>query len=658
MTLLEAKQKSSSVLKTSTSIQELEAFIKEMKAFAKEPWLDQENRAIAESMLCKLQIKKYLLIYYDNKYQDCDYEKMIACLNSVVKLATTKNYPATLTLAQNYIKTIEAIHPLVKDIIALKNNMFDSNGIRLMKTTDEYKMALENINNRIQKIDSIEKLSLFPKDVNVESPLECAKSELLYLKTKAETFIKEIIDENETKFLNDNTLDIQKLFKERYMFFPELGIKENHYANALVVNTPFVNELRLFVSSFARSNNINFSIIKSNIFEKMAECEIKETFELLQRKNINCLIEGLSDFTNSKIKKYLYKTIMTFAKNGMYIFMHDNVGDNGLYKEFIEVCNESNGEFSLLSISSTYLSMPSYNDLIELFIEEKIIDSNDDEIKENIKKSMPFMGFIGLNEVYRALTSNKDWYSVGKDLSQKNYTSEVKTYLSKIPNQALLVDSFWGDFSKGFKHQEIERKEFDYDSIHFANPRNIRKIMDSGFNIYEKCGLVPRYGLLCGDDKSIWKKLDRDLQEERIRETTRLVFQVLGIYDFVPEVYLLDKVCLEGAGGVCCDGGKRIEFLYSASQNYDWLITCICHESFHAFQHMAMNIPYCRWFWTELGIMPGRIEQWRLNRTAYSNNIKNDYERYRYQVFECEAYAFEIDCRDSSGKVWNMIDFE
>ena len=75
MTLLEAKQKSSSVLKTSTSIQELEAFIKEMKAFAKEPWLDQENRAIAESMLCKLQIKKYLLIYYDNKYQDCDYEK-------------------------------------------------------------------------------------------------------------------------------------------------------------------------------------------------------------------------------------------------------------------------------------------------------------------------------------------------------------------------------------------------------------------------------------------------------------------------------------------------------------------------------------------------------------------------------------------------------
>ena len=235
----------------------------------------------------------------------------------------------------------------------------------------------------------------------------------------------------------------------------------------------------------------------------MVECEIKEAFELLQRKNINCLIEGLSDFTNSKIKKYLYKTIMTFAKNGMYIFMHDNVGDNGLYKEFIEVCNESNGEFSLLSISSTYLSMPSYNDLIELFIEEKIIDSNDDEIKENIKKSMPFMGFIGLNEVYRALTSNKDWFSVGKDLSQKNYTSEVKTYLSKIPNQALLVDSFWGDFSKGFKHQEIERKEFDYDSIHFANPRNIRKIMDSGFNIYETCGLVTRYGLLCGDDKSI-----------------------------------------------------------------------------------------------------------------------------------------------------------
>ena len=60
MTLLEAKKKSSSVLKTSTSIEELDSFIQEMKTFAKQSWLDEENRAIAESMLCKLQIKKYL----------------------------------------------------------------------------------------------------------------------------------------------------------------------------------------------------------------------------------------------------------------------------------------------------------------------------------------------------------------------------------------------------------------------------------------------------------------------------------------------------------------------------------------------------------------------------------------------------------------------
>ena len=269
MTLLEAKKKSSSVLKTCISIEELDSFIKEMKAFAKQSWLDEENRAIAESMLCKLQIKKYLLIYYANKYNDNDYDKLIACLNSIVKLATTKNYPATLTLAQNYIKTIELVQPLIKDINAVRHHMFDNDGIRLLKTTDEYKIVLENLNNRIEKINSIENLALFPKEVNVESPLECALKEINYLREKAENFIKEIINENETSFINEHTLDINKAFKEHYMFYPEVGIKENHYANALVINSPFVNELRLFVSSYSRSNNLNFSIIKASIFEKM-----------------------------------------------------------------------------------------------------------------------------------------------------------------------------------------------------------------------------------------------------------------------------------------------------------------------------------------------------------------------------------------------------
>jgi len=658
MTLLEVKKKSSSVLKTSSTLEELDSFIKEMKVFAKQSWLDDENRAISESMLCKLQIKKYLWIYYENQYQETDYEKLIACLKMVENLSTTKNYPATLTLAQNYLKTIEQVHPLIKDICAIRNNMYDSNGVRLMKTTQEYRTIVENMTNRIEKVNAIQILTLFPKDVNISSPLDKARSELQTLKEKGEQFISVIINENETQFLNNNTVDIHKAFKEHYMFYPNVGIEENRYANSLVINSPFNNEIRLFVSSFARSKGLNFSIIKSTVFEKMEECEIKETFELLKRKEINCLIEGLSTFTNSKIKKYLYQTIMKFGKDGSYIFMNDNVGDNGLYKEFVQICNESNGAYSLLDISSTYLSMPAFNDLIQLLVQESIIPNSEDEIINKIKKSLPFMGFIGLNELFRAATANKDWLTIASEISQKNYTSEVKEYLSKIPSQALLIDSYWGDFSQGFTHQEIERKEFDYDVIRISNPKNIRKIMESGFTIFEKCGLITRYCLLCGEDIGIWTTLDRESQKERIDEATKLVFQVLGIFDIVPIVEVLDKLSNPGAGGLCCDGGKKIQYKYSSVQNFEWLITCICHESFHAFQHMAYSVPYCRWFWTELGVTPGRVEEWRLNNKVYFGDIVKDFDRYRYQIIEADANAFEVDCRDSSGKVWNMIDFE
>ena len=73
---------------------------------------------------------------------------------------------------------------------------------------------------------------------------------------------------------------------------------------------------------------------------------------------------------------------------------------------------------------------------------------------------------------------------------------------------------------------------------------------------------------------------------------------------------------------------------------------------------MAYSVPYCRWFWTELGVTPGRVEEWRLNNKVYFGDIVKDFDRYRYQIIEADANAFEVDCRDSSGKVWNMIDFE
>ena len=79
------------------------------------------------------------------------------------------------------------------------------------------------------------------------------------------------------------------------------------------------------------------------------------------------------------------------------------------------------------------------------------MSNNLDPIVEKIKTGMPFMGFRGLNEIFVAMSSNQDWIEIGTEISNKNYTSEVKEYLSRIPNQSLLVDTGWGDFSEPCK---------------------------------------------------------------------------------------------------------------------------------------------------------------------------------------------------------------
>lgn len=659
MNLMELKAKAKQVLLTCNSCEEIAALVKEMIEFSKQPWLDKENYSYVESTVCKLQIKRHVLLYYGSKYNEEEFKKLVPFFEKIIKLATAKNYTSTLALAKNYKNVLEQINPHVKDINAIINTMHDSSGVRLLNTTHEYQLIKENMQGRIEQISKITRVPLFPKDV-IKDPLDDAIELLKVVQEKADHYIQIVIKENEENFLKNNTNDIKNILKLRSTFYPDLDIEEKRYAKALVINTPYLDELRLFVRAFAEDKKINISVIKSAIFERMKEAEIIEAFGILKKHNIHCLIEGLSNLSNGNIKKCLYENILDYSKNGFYAFMFDDVGDNGLYKEFMDLCNASEGKYTLLDISSTYLSMPSFGDLIQLLIEKNIISNNLDPIVEKIKTGMPFMGFRGLNEIFVAMSSNQDWIEIGTEISNKNYTSEVKEYLSRIPNQSLLVDTGWGDFSKGFVRKEIDRKEFDYDTIRYAKPENIKKIIESGFTIFEKCGLITRYCLLCGDDRNVWTTLDREIQQNRVEEATRLVFQVLGIYNIVPKVEILDELSLDGAGGLCCDGGKLIQFQYKSAQSYEWLIECICHESFHAFQHMAEFTTYCRWFWTELGVTPGRVEEWRLNHKpgVYFNQLAKDFHRYRHQIIEADANAFEKDCAQSGERVWNQIDFE
>lgn len=660
MDILALKNKALVSIENCNNPDELKELVVELDTVCKLPWLDKDNFSYFESMICKLQIKRYLIMYYESGYSQAIYDRLIDCYQAIENLAKRREYEGTYVYAHNYHFLIEKIHPLIVDIFAISNSMQDSFGNRMMKSETDYLLIIENLNNRIKVIDSLEKIELFPSSVKVDSPIDVSKKAITKVIEDCNSIMKAIKEERETLFLKHHTKNIKDVEKVVYEFYPDLRIEENKYSNAIILNSPLIEEVRLYVNAYMASEKLDCVVINASSLETMDELIIRETFELLKNKKLNLLIEGLEKFTNIQTRNYLFETIMTYAKNGMRIFIVDSIGDNGLYNEFISICKKEDNTFTIMDISSTYLSMPSYQDLVQLLADENIIPDISDEYTKIIKEKLAFMGFRGLNEIFIAITAGKDWLKAAEKIAKKNHTQKLEDYLKKIPTQSLLIDTFWGDFTNGTVYADSDKPAFDYDSVRIANPVNIKKIIESNLTLFEKCGLVCRYCLLCGDDVSNWTNLDRETQRKRLEEATKIVFKLLGVFHIVPEVDILDLIDNNpNIAGLCIDKGKRIEYKYKSAQNFDFVIETICHESFHAFQYVAMDSPYNRWFWTELGIMPGRIEQWRINKQSYFKIGKGDaFNQYRCQIFESDAFAFEKDCAETSGKVLHLIDFE
>ena len=76
----------------------------------------------------------------------------------------------------------------------------------------------------------------------------------------------------------------------RHTFYPDIDIEENRYAKALVINSPFIDEVRLFIREYAANNNMKVSIIKANVFENMNVYEVEQAF--------NNLINTASQYVN------------------------------------------------------------------------------------------------------------------------------------------------------------------------------------------------------------------------------------------------------------------------------------------------------------------------------------------------------------------------
>ncbi|MDE6557859.1 MAG: hypothetical protein K2K39_02010 [Clostridia bacterium] len=607
-----------------------------------------ENRENAQYLSVKLTLKKYAVAYFCEGYENADFIELKKYVEEIVPSCRALNFVKTVDLCERVLACADAVDRIAFDAVALKARICDGEGRCVAKDTEECRAVSEAVNKKIVAAQGLElPINIFENGVKfpdvkaqfIDDLTElyklCERTALSFSSAQAEGILRTA--------LKDIT---QKLNSLRLEYYPKIDMER--LARAIVLFTPFEEEAEILAWACADGGKI-FSL-QALAFEGLDESSTKAVFEELTRRGGDLVIYGMPHF-REKNKNEFYRAVMRFAKAGRRAYIVADDGSRGVYDEAVKAAC---GDVSELDISFFYLSVPDFTQTVETMQELNMLAGGEDI--DFVRKNLPFMGFAGFNEAVKAFKSLADWKKIAVERSQDNAPAATK-YMLKMPRQALFIDGGWGNY-----HEDIivkKSKKFDYDDIKLVNPDNIKKIMEGNFSLFQKCGMISTYCLLCGASASDWANFSPEVKGERLTEASKLVMRALGL-STVPKVEVLEELDVSGAGGLCCDGGKRIVYKNGCVKDFDWTAKAVCHECYHAFQHHAMAEGWQDWYETELHVTPGRIDQWSYNYGKY-RNINKDRDGYMIQLVESDARAFENDClgkNESMGQILNLIDLD
>ncbi|MGN0812142.1 MAG: hypothetical protein ACI4MQ_01345 [Candidatus Coproplasma sp.] len=639
------------VYKTNLDIVELKKVLVSAEELSRHPNLSEDRKEIAEFLIIKLNAKIYALDYFCNGYE-ADAYSALKDYTDKTAASCDQTFRKTIELLKNVSVAAEKINRIASDAHALQACVRDCEGRCVASSAEK---CLEIAEKFKSKISLAENLSVPTPLFNDGALFPDVKKQFIADLTEIRDFAlesaKQLSYQAAASIIKTGLADITaKLKRANYEYLPSV-INAERLANTLVLCTPFCEEAELF--AYARSNGAAVYTLQALALENQPDNIIKAIFSELNSRKADCVIYGITHFRANNRNAFL-QAVVDFGRGGRRAYI---VTDDGTQKVYEAVLEAIKGKecYSSLDISLFYLSLPDFLPTVEELKELNMIADNADDI-EWVRKNMPFTGFAGLNEGVKAFRAGADWRAIVAERSQDNYPLAEK-YMLNLVRQALFIDGGWGNY-----HEDVvinKTKKFDYDDIRLVNPDNIRKIMQGNFTLFQKCGMISTYCLLAGASADEWKDLPVEMKSERLSEASKLVLRALDV-DIIPVVEVKEDVGVKGAGGLCCDGGKKILYKESSVNNFDWTAKCVCHECFHAFQHKALESGWQEWYGTELHVTPGRVEQWRYNNSRY-RSIEKGYEVYMIQIFESDARAFEEDCLGKDvnrGQILNLIDLD
>ena len=614
---------------------------------ALEKAVSAENRENAQFLQIKLRLKALASEYFCEGYEHADFLALCEFSDSAQRECENLGFKKTGALIARVRKCAADTDAVMADAVSLKGRLCDNEGRCVARTAEECRQVSSELAKKIRQIEGLNlPEQLFSDGAHFPDLRAQITGDLRELCALADNAAATLSREQVDQYMRTAAEDITAaLSGKRYEYYPNTDISD--LARALVLCTPFSDEAELFAGVYSGGNKIYK--VQALAFENAESGAVTEFFNNLKRLNADPVIYGMPHFRAGNRDEF-YRAVMRFCKDGRRAYI---VADDGTRNVYDEAAKAASGDLSELDISFLYLSMPDFSQTVELLKELKMLSDGDDGTI--IKDKMPFCGYAGLNEAVKAFNAGADWIKIASDISNVNMPAAQK-YMLRLPRQALFIDGGWGNY-----HDDIvvnKAKRFDYDDIKAVNPENIRKIAEGNFSIFEKCAAICLYCLLSGASADDWKGFPQEVKAERIAEATKLVMRTLGV-ETVPKVEILESLA-GGASGLCCDGGKRVLYKQSHTENLSGIANTICHECYHAFQHYCIQAGWQQWYLSELYVTAGRIAEWQYNFSNYENNSKK-YSTYAVQVVESDARAFANDCLSKNGSadvILNAIDLD
>ncbi len=622
------------VYKSSEDAEQLKRASGRLRKLLKEDSPNGENLKEAEQLICRLKAKE-LVVNYIEFFEPKKGETLKKQLPALSTLAMDKSYGELYAFLDSLAALAAKLCPIMDEAFSrLESIRADGEfvcGYDLAFSTEYF------FDGAIKSAKDLRDDCAFPSKGGLLSLRDAAVDALVSEKNALSDYLAELKKRDGERLIREKAV-IEK--GEYFEYYPVFNDRVT--ANTIVLRTPFSDEARLYALALANIEEKKLAVVDATALSR------EESLALFAALNNGKTRVLLTNLDKSRYADELFESIASAGKQGLEIFVTDCSKEGRLYADFMRAISKCD-KISALDVGCRYLTMPYFLEVAELF-ESKGLISGREEYEE--LKKYPFMGYIGLNEISKLASSGKDWKAYAKERSDKNRLL-ARDYVKALPSIAQLIDGGWG-FSAAIVTPD-EKREFSYDDVRGVNTENVRKIRECGANIFRTCGMLVRYCLLGGEDKSIWARLDAEEREGRLTAATKCVMRELNTgLDPIVEIVPKDDESMKSFGGLCCEGGKLIKYREDCSRNYDYISGCICHECFHAFQHISIN-SWKPWYFEELGVTPGRTEEWAHNFQHYNGDTSS--WAYKLEIVEADARAFEVDCFSFGDDLWSTIDF-